>query len=105
MSLLTTISGAASAWTAAGVKAKAFARVDGNGDGSVDKAELQTAFDAVAAKTGREARDAEAVIARIDQNGDGAVTRLEIRAHLHDLKPAPASTVELAGRESSAQSR
>ncbi|MEO5881929.1 MAG: hypothetical protein ABIQ06_05895, partial [Caldimonas sp.] len=76
MSLLNTISGAASAWTAANVKAKAFDRVDSNDDASLDKAELQTAFDAVAAKTGRAARDAEAVIARIDRNGDGAVTRL-----------------------------
>jgi len=105
MSLLSTISGAASAWTAATVKAKAFNRVDTNDDARIDKAELQTAFDAVAAKTGRPARDAEAVIARIDQNGDGAVTRLEIRAHLHSLRPAPASTVELAGREGSADSR
>jgi len=50
--------------TAANVKAKAFARVDTNGDRSVDKTELQAAFDAVAAKTGREARDAEEAIAR-----------------------------------------
>ena len=105
MSLLSTISGAPSAWTVATTRAKVFARVDDNADGSLDKTELQAAFDAVAAKTGRTARDAEAVIGRIDHDGDGAVTRLEIRAHLHDLKPAPASTVELAGRESSAQSR
>ncbi len=52
---------------AANVKAKAFARADANGDRSVDKAELQAAFDAVAAKTGKTARDAEAVIARIDR--------------------------------------
>jgi len=64
MSLLNTLSGAAGAWTAANVKAKAFARVDGNGDRSVDKTELQAAFDAVAAKTGREVRDAEEAIAR-----------------------------------------
>jgi hypothetical protein len=64
MSLLNTLSGAAGAWTAANVKAKAFARVDSNGDRSVDKTELQAAFDAVAAKTGREARDAEEAIAR-----------------------------------------
>ena len=70
-------------------KAKAFARVDTNADASLDKAELQAAFDAVAAKTGKTARDAEAVIARIDRNGDGAVTRLEIRAHARDLRAAP----------------
>ena len=99
MSLLNTLSGAAGAWTAANVKAKAFAWVDTNGDRSVDKTELQTAFDAVAAKTGREARDAETAIARLDRNGDGAVTRLEIRAHLRELKAAATSTVELAARE------
>ena len=99
MSLLNTLSGAAGAWTAANVKAKAFARVDTNGDRSVDKTELQAAFDAVAAKTGREARDAETAIARLDRNGDGAVTRPEIRAHLRELRAAATSTVELAARE------
>ena len=97
MSLLNTLSGAAGAWTAANVKAKAFARVDTNGDRSVDKTELQTAFDAVAAKTGREARGAEEAIARLDRNG--AVTRPEILAHLRELKAAARSTVELAARE------
>jgi Ca2+-binding EF-hand superfamily protein len=105
MSLLSTISGAASAWTTATNRAKVFARVDDNADGSLDKTELQAAFNAVAAKTGRTARDAEAVIGRIDRDGDGAVTRLEIHAHLRDLKPAPASTVEMAKREGSADSR
>jgi len=100
MSLLNSIVGSPGAWATASVKAKAFSRVDTNGDASLDKTELQAAFDAVAAKTGKTARGAEAVIARIDQNGDGAVTRLEIRAHLHDLRAAPASTVELARRES-----
>ncbi len=102
MSLLDKISGAASAWTSPTPRAKAFARVDDNADGSIDKTELQAAFDAVAARTGRSARDAEAVIGRIDRNGDGAVTRLEIRAHLHELRPAPASTLELAEREAAA---
>jgi len=100
MSLLSTISGAASAWISPATKGKAFARVDDNADGSLDKTELQAAFDAVAAKTGRTARDAEKVITRIDRDGDGAVTRLEIRAHARDLRPAAASTVELAGKGS-----
>jgi len=84
MSLLNTISGAAGAWTSPRPLAKAFARVDDNGDGGIDKTELQTAFDAVAAKTGRDARDAEKTISRIDKNGDGAVTRLEIGAHVRE---------------------
>lgn len=99
MSLLNTIGGPGSAWNAMKVKAKAFDHADSNGDASLDKAELQKVFDTVAAKTGRTARDAEAVIAKADQDGDGALTRLEIRASLRDLRPAPASTVALARRE------
>ena len=105
MSLLNSISGGPGAWAAATVKAKAFSRVDSNADASLDKTELQAAFDAVAAKTGKTARDAGAVIARIDQNGDGAVTRREIRAHLRSLRPAAASTVEFARREGDSAGR
>jgi len=103
MSLLNTIGGAAGAWNmnAAKVKAKAFDHADANGDKRLDAGELQTAFDAVAAKTGKPAADAEAVIARLDRDGDGAVTRREIRAAVHDLRPAPASTLELARRADS----
>lgn len=97
MSLLNSIGGLGGAWAHASIKSKAFAKVDSNDDAKVDKAELQAAFDAVAAKTGKPARDAEAVIARIDKDGDGAVTRLEVRAHLRDLRAA-GSTVELARR-------
>jgi hypothetical protein len=98
MSLLTAIGAAASAWTGSTAKARAFDRVDADDDRRVDAAELQSAFDAVAAKTGKPARDAEATIAKIDRNGDGEVSRIEIRAHLRDLRPPPASTVELARR-------
>ena len=100
MSLLNTVGAAAGArnMNAAKVKAKAFDHVDANGDKGLDAAELQTAFDAVAEKTGKVAADAEAVIARLDRDGDGAVTRREIRAAVHDLRPTPASTLELARR-------
>jgi Ca2+-binding EF-hand superfamily protein len=97
MSLLNSIGGPGSAWATASIKSKAFAKVDANDDKKVDQAELQAVFDAVAAKTGKPARDAEAVIARIDKDGDGAVTRLEVRAHLRELRAA-GSTVEMAKR-------
>ena len=99
MSLLHTINGPGSAWATASTKSKVFARVDSNDDTKVDASELQSAFDAVAARTGKTARDAEAVIAAADKDGDGALTRLEIRAHQRDLRPAPGSTVELARRQ------
>ena len=102
MSLLTKISGAAAgAWNVnvAKVKAKAFEHADADGDKKLDQAELQTAFDAVAAKTGGTARDAAAVIAKIDSDGDGMVTRKEIRIGLRDLRPAPTSTLALAKKD------
>ena len=98
MSLLNTIGAIASAWNGSTVKAKAFDRVDANDDRRIDAAELQTAFDAVAAKTGKTAADAAEVVAKLDRDGDGAVTRLEIRAALRELRPTPASTLELARR-------
>ena len=98
MSLLHTIGVIASAWTGPIIKAKAFDRVDANDDRRLDAAELQTAFDAAAAKTGKAPADAEAVVAKLDRDGDGAVTRHEIRAAQRDLRPAPTSTVELARR-------
>ena len=101
MSLLSAIGAVASAWTGSTVKARAFDRIDADDDRRVDAAELQSAFDAIAAKTGQPARDAAATIAKIDRDGDGEVSRLEIRAHLRDLRPAPASTVELARRSDS----
>ena len=84
---------------AATVKAKAFDRVDTNDDRKIDQAELQATFDAVAAKTGKPARDAAAVIAKIDTDGDGALTRREIRAEVRELRASPASTLELARRD------
>ena len=99
MSLLDKIGGLGSAWAHASTKSKVFSRIDSNDDAKLDSTELQAAFDAAAARTGKTAPDAEAVVARIDRDGDGAVTRLEIRAHLRDLRPAPASTVEMAQRE------
>jgi Ca2+-binding EF-hand superfamily protein len=81
------------------VKAKAFDHADANGDKRLDQAELQTAFDAVAAKTGGTARDAATVIAKIDSDGDGLLSRKEIRAGLRDLRPVPTSTVALAKKD------
>ena len=102
MSLLNKIGGPGNAWAAANVKAKAFDRVDTNDDRKLDQAELQATFDAVAARTGKTARDAEAVIAKLDADGDGALTRLEIRAGLRELRASPASTLELARRDGDA---
>ena len=98
MSLLNKIGGLGNAWAAANVKSKAFDRVDTNDDRKLDQAELQATFDAMAARTGKTAPDAAAVIAKIDGDGDGALTRREIRAQVRELRAAPTSTLELAKR-------
>ena len=102
MSLLHTIGGHGSAWAQATVKAKALDRADSHDDRKLDQAELQATFDAVAARTGKTARDAEAVIAKADSDGDGALTRREIRAELRELRASAASTLELARRDGTA---
>ena len=99
MSLLNAIGGPGNVWAAAKVKAKAFDRADTNGDKSLDQTELQATFDAVAARTGKTALDAEAAIATADRNGDGALTRLEIRAQMRELRAEARSTIELARRD------
>jgi spermidine/putrescine-binding protein len=61
-----------------------FARMDANGDGKIDKAELTKAAEAQAAKKGEtapvDAAKIDEMIKRIDTNGDGAVDKAEMAA-------------------------
>lgn len=61
-----------------------FARMDANGDGKIDKAELTKAAEAQAAKKGDTApvdtAKIDEMIKRIDTNGDGAVDKAEMDA-------------------------
>ena len=104
MSSLSGVSGAASPWSSMGGSAvsrkeRMFAKVDSNGDGSVDKAELQTAFDAIAKKTGGTALNADDVFSKFDTNGDGKLSASELDTGMKSLRHKPTSTVELAGAQ------
>lgn len=71
-----------------------FAKLDANGDGKIDKAELTKAHAAKAAekgdKTPVDAAKIDAMISRIDTNGDGAVDKTEMAA----TRKAPAAPAE-----------
>ena len=62
---------------------KLFARMDSNGDGKIDKSELEAAFKAAGATP----QQADAVFAKLDTDGDGSVTKSEFvaaaRGHHH----------------------
>jgi spermidine/putrescine-binding protein len=71
-----------------------FAKLDANGDGKIDKAELTKAHEAKAAekgdKTPVDSAKIDAMISRLDTNGDGAVDKTEMAA----MRKAPAAPAE-----------
>ena len=104
MSSLSGASGASSPWSSMGGSSvsrqeRMFAKIDSNGDGSVDKAELQTAFDAIAQKTGGTAKSADALFGKFDTDGDGKLSASELSTGMKSLRPKPTSTVEMAGAQ------
>lgn len=104
MSSLSGVSGAASPWSSMGGSSvsrqeRMFAKIDSNGDGSVDKTELQSAFDAIAQKTGGTAQSADALFSKFDTNGDGKLSASELSTGMKSLRHKPASTVEMAGAQ------
>jgi Ca2+-binding EF-hand superfamily protein len=108
MSTLGAVGGASSAWAdfsasrASAMKEKRFARVDTDGNGSVNQAELQTLFDKIAKKTGTTAADAATQLKKMDSNGDGSLSSDELAAGMKSLMPQPRSTVDFAQRHASA---
>ena len=69
--------GASSASGSAGSQDDLFAKIDTNGDGSVDKAELQTLTDKIKADTGNDTTD---MFAKLDTDSDGKLTQTEFDA-------------------------
>ncbi|WP_197411733.1 MULTISPECIES: EF-hand domain-containing protein [unclassified Sphingopyxis] len=71
-----------------------FAKLDANGDGKIDKAELTKAHEAKAAekgdKTPVDTAKIDEMIKRVDTNGDGAVDKAEMSA----IRKAPAGAEE-----------
>lgn len=107
MSSISGISGASSAWSSMiamrgnrppGGKnpAEMFAKVDSDGSGSVDEAELQTMLDDIAQKTGTSV-DASAgeLLSKMDSDGDGSLSQTELDEGMRSLLPPP-STMDFA---------
>jgi Ca2+-binding EF-hand superfamily protein len=67
--------------------AEMFAKMDTNGDGSVDKAEFTAFGKQMAAKIGK-AGKSEDIFAKIDTDGDGKISQSENEAFVRQMKSA-----------------
>ncbi|MFO6420070.1 XopAW family type III secretion system calcium-binding effector [Hylemonella sp. W303a] len=107
MSSISGISGASSAWSsmiamrgnrppAGKDPAEMFAKVDTDGNGSVDETELQTMLDDISEKTGT-SFDASAgeLLGKMDSDGDGSLSQAELEEGMRSLLPPP-STMDFA---------
>lgn len=78
------------------MQAKVFAKVDGNGDGGIDKAELQSMVSKISAKTGTSAASSSAganldkVFSQLDSNTDGKIDSVEMGKGMKNLAQAMA---------------
>ncbi|MEO7107361.1 MAG: EF-hand domain-containing protein, partial [Rhodoferax sp.] len=103
MSSINGVSGSGNAWAAASTQSanrqsKMFAKVDTNGDGSVDQTELGTMLDKISQKTGVNLGDTAKVFASMDTNGDGSLSPDELKAGMKTVidQLPPKSTVDFA---------
>jgi Ca2+-binding EF-hand superfamily protein len=69
--------GAASASGSGGSQEDLFAKIDTNGDGSIDQAESTVLSDKIKAETGKDTSD---MFAKLDKDGDGKLTKTEFDA-------------------------
>jgi Ca2+-binding EF-hand superfamily protein len=65
---------------------KFFAEADANGDGGIDKAELTTALDALAKKSGKTVSvDVDELFTTLDSGGDGSISASELSENARAL--------------------
>ena len=101
MSTISGVSGSSNAWTAVNTQrsqhqAKMFAKVDTDGSGGVDQAELSTMLSDISEKTGTSVGDAKELFTKMDSNGDGSLSSDELDTGMKALMPPPPSTMEFA---------
>lgn len=102
MSTLGSVGSASSAWSdggasrASAMKARMFSKVDADGSGGVDQAELQTLFSKIAEKTGTTAADAQTAFGQMDSDGNGSLSADELDTGMKSLMPPPSSTLQFA---------
>lgn len=107
MSSISGISSASSAWSSMiamrgnrppGGKdpAEMFAKVDSDGSGGVDEAELQTMLEDISQKTGTSVDgNAAELLSQMDSDGDGSLSQTELDEGMRSLLPPP-STMDFA---------
>ena len=83
---------------------KLFAKVDSDSNGSVDKTELQSLLDDVAAKTGvSSSTSTNELFSTIDSNGDGSLSQDELGEGMKNIMPSPPSTLDFAQSRNSTE--
>jgi Ca2+-binding EF-hand superfamily protein len=106
MSSISSVGSAKSAWAdmsssrASAMKERMFAKADADGNGGVDKAELQSLLDKISKKTGTTAADAQTQLSKMDGDGNGSLSKDELDTGMKSLMPPPKSTVEFAQQHS-----
>lgn len=108
MSSISGISSASSAWSGMSTMrghrppggmdpAKMFAKVDADGNGGVDKSELQSLLNDVTQKTGvSNSTSTDELFSQIDSNGDGSLSQDELGQGMKSIMPPPPSTMDFA---------
>ena len=108
MSSVNAIGGSSNAWAAANnqrgqMQARMFAKVDADGSGGVDKAELQTMLAEVDKKMGTSNSTSSAdLMTKFDADSDGSLSSDELAKGMKDMLPAP-STMDFAQSRSDVQ--
>jgi Ca2+-binding EF-hand superfamily protein len=100
MSTISGVSGSSNVWSALNTQrtphqAKMFAKVDTDGSGGVDQAELSTLVSDISGKTGVSLGDSKALLTQMDTNSDGSLSSDELAQGMKDLLP-PSTTMEFA---------
>jgi hypothetical protein len=100
---MSTISGiGGGAWAAQAMpdmstmRQRMFAKVDTDGSGGVDAAELQKTLDKVSERSGQGLDKASDLMTRWDSDGNGNLSSDELDTGMKSLLPSPSSTMEFA---------
>lgn len=102
MSTISGVSGSSDPWAAmkaqrSQMQARMFAKVDTDGSGGVDQAELKTMLSDISQKTGVTiAGDAAETFSKMDSNADGSLSSEELDQGMQSLMPPPPSTMDFA---------
>ncbi len=75
-------------------EAKMFAKVDSDGSGGVDAAELAAMLEK--SPLSSQAGDSAELLKKMDTDGNGSLSSDELSQGMHDLMPKPSSTMEFA---------